>query len=191
MTDKEDDNSPNPYCSPAGTEAGPEHGASRQRKRIRDLTMAGLFFGIAYGAGTGAAITACLEIVQGAAWLASVMATSELPSNFDHVVMGLGSYFAAVALFGGLLGAISGAVLGPLQGVMTARSTSSRRAQLVRFGAFYWAVVAAIWCLLIDQAMLATDGRRWPLFVALVLAPLAAGFGGASVASKLASVGST
>jgi hypothetical protein len=43
---------------------------------------------------------------------------------------------------------------------------------------------------LIDQAILSTEERRWPLYVALVLAPLAAGFGGVVVASKLASVGS-
>jgi hypothetical protein len=83
---------------------------------------------------------------------------------------------------------ISGAMLGPLQGVMTAHSTSSRHDRLARFGAFCWAVIAAIWCLLIDQAMLSTEDRQWPLYVALVLAPLAAGIGGVVVASKLVRV---
>jgi hypothetical protein len=190
MTGKEDDRSQNPYRSPAGLEDGPETAARGIGRRTRDLALAGLFFGIAYGAATGAAITACLEFVQGMAWLASVVAGCELPSDFDRVVMGLGSYFAGVAIFGGFLGMISGAVLGPLQGVMTAHLPSPPRDRLVRFGAFCWAIIAAIWCLLIDQAILSTEERRWPLYVALVLAPLAAGFGGVVVASKLASVGS-
>jgi hypothetical protein len=188
MADRETDVSENPYRSPAGMDDGPETATRRRRQRTRDMALAGLVFGIAYGAGTGAAITVCLEVVQGVAWLASVVAGRELPADFDYVVMGLGSHFAAVALFGGFLGMISGAMLGPLQGVMTAHSTSSRRARLARFGAFCWAVIAAIWCLLIDQAMLSTEDRQWPLYVALVLAPLAAGIGGVVVASKLVRV---
>lgn len=185
MTDKEDDSSQNPYRSPAGVEDGAETALRRRRQRTRDLALVGLSLGIAYGAGTGAAITVCLDVVQGVAWLA---VEPKLPADHDRLIMGIGSYFAGVALVGGVLGTISGAVLGPLQGVMTAHSTSPRRARLVRFGAFCWAVVAAIWCLLIDQAMLSTEDRRWPLYVALVVAPLAAGFGGVVVASKLAGV---
>ena len=183
MSDPKDDISQNPYRSPAGMDDGPEIAARRQRKRTRDLALAGLFLGVAYGGGTGAAITVFLVVVQVVAWLA---VERKLPPDIDRVIMGIGSSFAGVAVFGAMLGGMSGAVLGPLQGVMIARSTSTRHAQLVRFGVFCWAVIAAIWCLMIDQAMLSTEDRRWPLYVALVVAPLAAGFGGAVVASKLA-----
>ena len=67
---------------------------------------------------------------------------------------------------------------------------SSGRAGLIRFAAFCWAMVAVIWCLLIYEAILSAEPRRWPLHLALVLAPLVAGFAGAAVASKLARAGS-
>ena len=186
MSDRGSDSRQNPYRSPNRVDDDGRAAGITPHARSRDLALAGLFLGVLYGASTGAAVTVCLVVVRVVAWLAL---EREPLSDIGTLVMGIGSAFAGVAIFGAVLGGISGAVLGPLQGVMTAHSTSPPRARLVRFGSFCWAIVAAIWCLLIDQAMLSTEARRWPLYVALMVAPLAAGFGGAVVASKLARAG--
>jgi hypothetical protein len=185
MSDRESDSCQNPYRSPNRVDDDGRGAGTAPHAPSRDLALAGLFLGVAYGASTGAALTVCLDAVQALAWLA--VERKPLP-DIDRLGMWV-AYFVGVAVFGAVLGGISGAVLGPLQGVMTARSTSPPRARLVRFGSFCWAIAAAIWCLLIDQAMLSTEDRRWPLYVALVVAPLAAGLGGAVVASKLARAG--
>jgi len=83
---------------------------------------------------------------------------------------------------------MNGAVLGPLQGLVTARNPASSLPRLRRSAAFCWAGVAAAWCLLIDKSILPSDPPTWMLYLTLLVAPSAAGLGGALTASRLARV---
>ena len=185
MTERENDDSQNPYRSPAALDDEGESEACIQRRRARDLIQIGFFWGLAYGAGSGAAITVGLEAVRVCVWEA------EGRESFPDID-GLGiwlSNFVAVAICGAALGGMSGAVLGPLQGWRTAFGPSAGRAGLIGSAAFCWAIVAVVWCVLINATMLSAVPQRWLLHLALVVAPLVAGFGGATVASKLARAG--
>jgi hypothetical protein len=185
MSERENDDSQNPYRSPAALDDEGESAACRRRRRARDLIQSGFFWGLAYGAGSGAAITVGMEAVRVCVWQAE--GRESLP-HIDGAGMWL-SNFVAVALCGAALGGISGAVLGPLQGWRTAFGPSAGRAGLIGSAAFYWAIAAVIWCVLIDATMLSAVPQRWLLQLALVVASLVAGFGGATVASKLARAG--
>ncbi len=171
----------NPYRSPEGMDEGAETARHRRTKRIRDLALAGLFFGIAYGAAAGAAFTAGMYAIAGLAGRVGAAAAGQGIEGGDAWLV----EFLPVTFFHAILGAVSGAVLGALQGVLAAYSASDDRVRAVRWGAFGWAVVAAAWCLLLDQAVPLNDPSRWLRYAALVLAPLAAGVGGAFVGSRL------
>ncbi len=185
MSDRENDFSDNPYRSPASVEGEGENDAPARRRRARDLVLTGFFWGLAYGSGGGAAITVGLEAVRVSVWVAE---GRESPPDMDSLGMWL-SDFVAVALCGAALGGMSGAVLGPLQGWRTAFGPSAGRAGLIGSAAFCWAIVAVVWCVLIDATILSAMPQRWLLHLALVVAPLVAGFGGATMASKLARAG--
>lgn len=171
----------NPYRSPEGMDEGAETALQYRVRRIRDLALAGLFLGIAYGTAAGAAFTAGLYAIACLARLAGAAAAGAGLEGGDAWLVEL----LPVTFFHAILGAVSGAVLGPLQGILAAYSASGDRGRAVRRGAFGWAVVAAAWCLLVDQAVPLNDPSRWLRYVALVLAPLAAGVGGAVVGSRL------
>lgn len=126
-------------------------------------------------------MTVCLEIVASLIELAAKSKMGAAIDGLDTVVTSL----VAVAMFGALVGAASGANLGFLQGVWTARSSAGRILPLIRRAAFCWALVAVAWCLLIDLQMV-FRGPRWMMYLALLVAPSAAGIAGAQVASKLA-----
>lgn len=186
MPGRQNDFSENPYRSPTGPEDEGEIEAGGRRRCARDLVLTGFFWGLAFGAASGAAITVGVEAVAVCVWAAD--GRNAVP-DIDGLGMWV-SYFVAVAVLGAVLGGMSGAVLGPLQGWKTAFGRSSGRAGLIRFAAFYWALIAVAWCVLIHATLLSAVPRRWLLHVALVFAPLVAGFAGAMVASKLARAGS-
>ena len=186
MSDRQNDFAENPYRSPAGLDDEGASEAGGRRRRARDLVLTGFFWGLALGAGSGAAITVGLEAVGVCVWAAE---GREAVPDIDGLGMWV-SYFVAVAVFGAVLGGMSGAVLGPLQGWRTAFRPSSGRAGAIRFAAFCWALTAVIWCVLIYETLLSAVPQRWLLHLALVFAPLVAGFAGAMVASKLARAGS-
>jgi len=175
------DPSPNPYRSPAATDEGGGMPPG-QRKRSRDLALVGLFLGTSYGAATGAAITLSLSVVQALVELVEVPESLSVSGQLTLWV----TYYVAVAALGAVLGALNGAVLGPLQGILTARRPPTSLPRLRRFAAFCWASDAAVWCLLIDRNMLSSAPQTWVLYLALLVAPSAAGLGGAMTASRLA-----
>jgi hypothetical protein len=182
MSERENDDSQNPYRSPAAVDDEGEIEACRRRRGARDLIQIGLVWGLAYGAASGAAITVGLEAVRVCVWGAE--GRESLP-DIDGFGLWL-SGFVAVAICGAALGGMSGAVLGPVQGWRTAFGPSAGRVGLIRSAAFYWAIVSMVWCVLIYATMLSAMPQRWLLHLALVLAPLVAGFAGATMASKLA-----
>ena len=168
-----------PYRSPAGLDD--RRSAAAGRRRTSDLALAGMFLGIAYGAATGAAVAAGLDAI------ARLVAPGPGPGAFptaDRLGIAITS-LVAVATFGALIGMISGAVLGVLQGFWTARSCTGREIRLIRRAALCWAMAAVIWCLLIDQNLSATENAGWVLYLALLAAPMAAGIGGARLAVRL------
>jgi len=176
---RERDPAQNPYRSPQCLDETPSGGPRRQRSR--DLVQAGLFLGLAHGAAAGAAVTVCLEFV---AHLIELAAGRQMGAAIDGLDTAITS-LVAVAMFGALVGAASGANLGFLQGVWTARSSAGGVTPLIRRAAFCWALVAVAWCFLIDLQMV-SRGPRWMMYLALLAAPSAAGIAGAQVASKLA-----
>jgi hypothetical protein len=169
----------NPYRSPRCLDETQAAGPGRQRSR--DLRQAGMFLGIAHGAAAGAAVTVCLDVVAGLVELAAGSPTSATIDGLGMVITSL----IAVAMFGALVGALSGANLGFLQGVWTARAVAGRGLRLVRRAALCWALIAVAWCLLIDLQTV-SRGPRWIMYLALLVAPAAAGFAGAQVAVQLA-----
>lgn len=169
----------NPYRSPECSDAAA--GGWPQRSRVRDLAQVGLFLGLAHGAAAGAAATVCLQLVASAVELAAGRETETTLDSLGREMTSL----VAIAMLGALIGAASGANLGFLQGIWTARVPAGRRGPLVRRAAFCWASVAVAWCLLIDLQV-PGRGPRWLMYLALLAAPTAAGFAGAHVAVQLA-----
>jgi hypothetical protein len=168
----------NPYRSPECLDAAPRGGAPRPR--ALDLAQVGLFLGLAHGAAAGAAATVCLEMVASAVELAAGRETETTLDSLGRELTAL----VAIAMLGALIGAASGANLGFLQGIWTARAPAGRSGPLVRRAAFCWASVAVAWCLLIDLQTPA-QGPRWLMYLALLVAPTAAGFAAAHVAVRL------
>ena len=176
------DPSQNPYRPPAAVDPVGGSVPPGQRKRSGDMALVGLFLGASYGAATGAAITLSLGMVQASALLAE----GPVPLSVSGQLSMWITYYVAVAALGAVLGALNGAVLGPLQGLLTARKPPASLPRLRRFAAFCWAGVAAVWCLLIDQSALSSAPQTWMLYLTLLVAPSAAGLGGALTASRLA-----
>jgi hypothetical protein len=182
MPNADFDPSENPYRSPAATDDGDGNAARGRQKRARDLALVGMFLGTCYGAATGAAITVSLAGVHTFVELATEAEAISVSGRADEWI----TYYVAVAALGALLGALSGAILGHVQGWVTARKPSASPRRLQGGAAFSWATIAAIWCLLIDQNMLASAPRTWILYLALLVAPTAAVLAGVMVASRLA-----
>lgn len=176
--------SQNPYRTPVAVDEDTGSGPPGQRKRSLDLALVGFAVGTSYGATAGAAITLSLAVVQ---TLAQLVRVPEWLAVSGQLYIWI-AYYVGVLALGAVLGALNGAVLGPLQGLVTARNPASSLPRLRRFAAFCWAGVAAAWCLLIDQSMLPSDPPTWMLSLALLVAPSAAGLGGALTASRLARV---
>lgn len=183
MPDADLDPAQNPYRSPVATGEGGADTDRLQRKRARDLAWVGVFLGLSYGAATGTAITVSLDVTH---TLVQFLTEPGSFSAFDRIDEWI-TYYVAVAALGAILGAANGAVLGHVQGWLTAHKPPFSRQRLQAVAAFCWASAAGAWCLLIDQDMLSSAPRTWMLYLALPVAALAAGCGGAIVATKLRS----
>lgn len=181
MSHPDSDPSQNPYRSPIETDEGSEHASRLARKRTRDMALVGMFLGLSYGAATGTAITVSLDGFQ---TLVQLMTERESFSVYARVEQWM-TYFVAVAALGALLGSVNGAALGYVQGWLAAHPLPLSTRWRQGGAAFCWASVAAIWCLLIDQKVLSSGSRTWIVYLALLVAPSAAGCTGAQLAKRL------
>lgn len=181
MPNADFDSSQNPYRSPTATDEGDGNMTGGHRKRARDLALVGLFVGLGYGAAAGTAITVSVDVFHTLVQVWTEPGPFSVSGRIEEWI----TYYVAVAALGAVLGAFNGAVLGHAQGWVTAhrRSVPPRRLQVG--AAFCWASVAAVWCLLIDQNALSSGPPAGMLYVALVVAPSAAGCVGVLVAKRL------
>lgn len=160
----------NPYRAPRCAAAATE----RQTRRVRDLVLAGLSLGVAYGATAGALIAACpvaVELLIGyRGWrqgdAASALMTVTLP-------------LVAASALGACMGAIPGAGLGAAQGVWVARSPVGGGRRLIRRATLCWSLTAVAACLFVEHA------GRGPMGLMLLTAGVAGALSAARMAVRL------